>query len=58
MVQPPPARNREEQLATLIALMYRSAAEPELWGTFLERLGITRRLEVSDGALRADRTSG
>lgn len=51
MVQLPPARNREEQLATLIALMYRSAAEPELWTTFLDRLGVLFRANFTNVGL-------
>lgn len=51
MARPFPARNPEAQMAGLIALMYRAAAQPELWATFLERLSAIFRANFSNVGL-------
>lgn len=51
MVSPSQARNPEEQMAILIALLYRAAAEPGLWGPFLERLGVLFRANFTNVGL-------
>ncbi|MFC4456411.1 helix-turn-helix transcriptional regulator [Deinococcus sonorensis] len=50
-MQPPPARRFDEQLISVIALMYQSAAEPELWRAFLDRINVMFRASFSNVGL-------
>lgn len=48
MSHPSPAQSPQEQLTVLMALAYRASAEPELWVTLLERLGVLFRANFTN----------
>lgn len=51
MFHPPPAQSPQEQLTALMALAYQATAEPEVWATFLERLGVLFRANFTNVGL-------